>query len=244
MSSPSPVETRNDGVFGHDEADITMVSYILEAANSGKDVIHVLSDDTDVFILLVYWVYREGLQCMVQMEQWDGTVLDIIATCADLGPKCLQLLGMHALSGCDTTSYPFGRGKISALNTLLAGDFLGLADVLGEVGTTHADLMEAAKPFFAALYHQLPGTSMDSACFTLFAKKKKVPKSWPYLLHLPTFSSTCYVLICRSCCGKQQTTKSHLMSQPILLTLGGTSRTASPFLLLPRVPQLHQNWLM
>ena len=23
----------------------------------------------------------------------------------DLGPKCLQLLGMHALSGCDTTSY-------------------------------------------------------------------------------------------------------------------------------------------
>ena len=137
-------------------------------------MIRVLSDDTDVFILLVYWVYLEGLQCMVQMEQWDGTVLDINATCADLGPKCLQLLGMHALSGCDTT--PFGRGKISALNTLLAGDYLGLADVLGEVGTIYADLMEAAKPFFAALYHQLPGTSMESAHFTLFAKKKKSPK--------------------------------------------------------------------
>ena len=148
------METLNDGVFGHDEADITMVSYVLEAANFGKDVIRVLSDDTDVLILLVYWVYREGLQCKVQMERWDGTVL----------------------SGCDTTSYPFGKGKISALNTLLAGDFLGLADVLGEVGTTHADLMEAAKPFFAALYHQLPGTSMESAHFTLFAKKKKSPK--------------------------------------------------------------------
>ena len=28
------IETRNDGVFGHDEADITMVSYVHEAANS------------------------------------------------------------------------------------------------------------------------------------------------------------------------------------------------------------------
>jgi len=48
------METQQDGVFGHDEADVPMVSYVLEAANSGKDVIGVLSDDTDVFILLVY----------------------------------------------------------------------------------------------------------------------------------------------------------------------------------------------
>ena len=32
------------------------------------------------------------------MERWDGTVLDINATCSELGPQCLQLLGMHALS--------------------------------------------------------------------------------------------------------------------------------------------------
>ncbi len=93
-----------------------------------------------------------------------------------LGPKCLQMLGMHALSGCDTTSYPYGQGKIRALSTLLSGDFSGLADVLGEVGTTQADLMEAAKPFFNALYRQRPGTSMESARFYLFTKKKKSPK--------------------------------------------------------------------
>jgi hypothetical protein len=167
------METQDDGVFGHDEADVTMISYVLEAASSGKRVIRVLSDDTDVFILLVYWVYRMQLQCKVQMERWDGTVLDIKATCADLGQKCLQLLGMHALSGCDTTSYPYGKGKIGALNTLLAGDFPGLADVLGEVGITRTDLMEATKPFFVALYGQPPGTSMESARFILFTKKKK-----------------------------------------------------------------------
>ena len=161
------------------------------------------------------------------MERWDGTVLNNNATCADLGPKCLQLLGMHALSGCDTTSYPYGKGRISALNTLLAHDFPGLADVLGEAGTTHAGLMEAAKPFFAVLYRrQLPGTSMESARFNLFPKKKKSPK---VMALTPTCYSMCCELICKLCCGKQQTTKDHLMSQPTTLTLGGRSGKAFQF---------------
>ncbi len=180
------IDSRDDGVFNHDEADITMVSYILKAASDGKRVIRVLSDDTDIFVLLVYWVYQADLEllCKVQMERWDGTVLNINATCANLGPKCLQLLGMHALSGCDTTSYPYGKRKITALNTLLAHDFPGLADVLGEVGTTHANVMEAAKPFFSALYRQLPGTLMESARFKLFTKKKS-----PKVMALPPTSA-------------------------------------------------------
>ncbi len=139
------MDTLDNGVFGHEEADITMIYYVLEAAYDGKGMIRVLSDDTDVFIRLVYWVYREELQCKVQMEWWDATVLDINATCTDLGSKCLQLLGMHALRGCDIKSYPYGHCKISALNILRARDFSGLANVLGEVRTPLTDLMEAAK---------------------------------------------------------------------------------------------------
>ena len=100
------MESHNDGEYEHDEADGTIVSYVLDAANSGQNTIRILCDDTDVFVLLVYWVYWAKLQCKVQMERWDGTILNINATCATLGPKSLQLLGMHALSGCDTTSYP------------------------------------------------------------------------------------------------------------------------------------------
>ena len=84
---------------------MTMVTFLMEAAKSSQSVTRILSDDTDVFVLLVYWVNPTDLQCKVQIERWDGSVLDINATCADLGQKCLQLLGMHALSGCDTTSY-------------------------------------------------------------------------------------------------------------------------------------------
>jgi hypothetical protein len=43
---------------------------------------------------------------------------------------------IRALSGCDTTSYPYGKGKIS------------VADVLDEVGSTPVDLREAAKHVF------------------------------------------------------------------------------------------------
>ena len=66
-------------------------SFLLEAAKSGQNVICILRDDTDVFVLLAYSVNRADVQCKVQMEPWDGSVLDINANCADLGKKCLQL---------------------------------------------------------------------------------------------------------------------------------------------------------
>ena len=138
-------------------------------------MIQVVSDDTDVFILLVHWIYKASILSKVQIEWWDGMILDMNATCANLGPKCLQLLGMHALSGCDTTSYPYGKGKIRAPNTLLSGEFPGLADI-GEISMTVAGLFRAALPFFTAFYQQLPGTSMESAHYNLFAKRKNPPK--------------------------------------------------------------------
>ncbi len=77
---------------------MTIVSNVLDATRHGKSIVQIVSDDTDVFLLLVYWVYKASIQSKIRMERWDGMILDINATCANLGPK-LQLLGMHALSG-------------------------------------------------------------------------------------------------------------------------------------------------
>ena len=65
---------------------------------------------------MVFWTWRYGSQdkLVVQVEKWNGVVLDIDATCASLGQAlCSQLLGAHALSGCDTVLFSFGKGKIS-----------------------------------------------------------------------------------------------------------------------------------
>ena len=115
------VESRDDGGFAHDEAEVTIIAYLLQAAELSKKVIRILSDNTDVFVLMVFWVWKmqQHSRCCVQMECWNGVVIDINATCMQLGSKCLQLLGMHALSGCDTVSYPFNKGKVSTLNLSL-----------------------------------------------------------------------------------------------------------------------------
>ena len=57
MGDNVTMETRDDGAFSHDKADVTMVSYVIQAASHGKSVNCALSGDTDVFVLLVYWVH-------------------------------------------------------------------------------------------------------------------------------------------------------------------------------------------
>ena len=115
-------------------------------------------------------------KCHMQMERWDGTVLDINQTCTKLGSKCLQLLGMHALTGCDTTSFPFNKGKVSALSVLEAGDFPGLFNVLGEEDAMRWDLLDVGLSFFCALFGQKPGTPMEDARYNLYTKTKARPR--------------------------------------------------------------------
>ena len=96
------IDSRDNSGCKHDEADVTMIAYLLQAAESGKSVIRILTGDTDAFVLLIYWVWKRQLHSAVQMERWNGVVIDINATCLLLGSKCLQLPGMHAISDCDT----------------------------------------------------------------------------------------------------------------------------------------------
>ena len=66
----------------------------------------------------------------------------------------------HAISGCDTVSYPFNKGKISALNILKAGQFTALYEVLGDENATDAELMETGRRFFTVVYGQPEGTTI------------------------------------------------------------------------------------
>ena len=56
------------------------------------------------------------MQCKVQMERLDGSVLDTSTTCDDLGQKCLQLPGMLTLRHFEINSFPNGKGNVTALN--------------------------------------------------------------------------------------------------------------------------------
>lgn len=64
------MEIPSNSVFTHDETDITMISCLLMATESGTQVICIISGDTDLFIMLVYWVYQHKIQATTQMEQF------------------------------------------------------------------------------------------------------------------------------------------------------------------------------
>ncbi len=48
------MDSYNDCAFDHDEADLTIISYVLDATRHVKSIVQIVSDDTDVFLLLVY----------------------------------------------------------------------------------------------------------------------------------------------------------------------------------------------
>ena len=85
------------------------------------------------------------------------------STCDQLGPKCLQILGMHNLTGSDTISYLYGKGKVSALKTTRAG--------VDSPPMQPMPPMEAGQAFFCALYGQQHGTTMSEARYRMHTRK-------------------------------------------------------------------------
>ena len=115
------------------------------------------------------------IDAKIQMEKWDGEILDVNQTVKHLGQrKCGQLLGAHALSGCDTVSYPFGKGKQSILK-LLENDIPGLDNVLGEPEATQPQLKATVDAFFLLLYGQKSCATVNNARARLYLSRKKPP---------------------------------------------------------------------
>ena len=66
------VESRDDGVFLHDEADVTIINYLFQAVDDGRQVVRILTDDSDIFVLLVFWTWRYGLQDKSWSFRWKS----------------------------------------------------------------------------------------------------------------------------------------------------------------------------
>ena len=65
---------------------------------------------------------------------------------------------------------------------MTSGNYLGVT-TLGDVDTNHTELMNTAMPFFVSLYGQPPGTSMESARYNIFTKKKNPKVMVPQLFY-------------------------------------------------------------
>ena len=86
---PVPIVLRNGKISkrdalhnAHEEADVIIVNQIVYLTDQGARNILVVCDDTDVFILLIYFCCGKDLSCGVIMESPipGRTVVDITAT--------------------------------------------------------------------------------------------------------------------------------------------------------------------
>ena len=101
---------------------------------------------------------------------------------------------MHALSGCDTVSYPYGKGKKSALKELMNTDIDGLQDALGEPDISQGQLKATAGAFFLALYGKKKTDSLNTARYKMYMSRKRPPP----LKKLPPTDNNLHLYVLRA----------------------------------------------
>ena len=95
-----------------------IVQHIInEVTKNSNTKVQVLCDETDVFVLLVYfyWSLKISSQVILVGTHKDRSLIDIQKTVHQHKQIIHSLIPAHALSGCDTVAYLCGIGKDTAL---------------------------------------------------------------------------------------------------------------------------------
>eukprot|EP00794_Sanderia_malayensis_P016276 gene16276-biopygen13830 len=135
----------------HEEADTRLV---LHASLADTDTV-VVSKDTDVLILLVWAFSKLDITRKWLLKYDNDKFVDIGGICDAIGPDmCNVLPAIHALSGCDTTSYFFKVGKVKVLKKLLnAPEKCRLLEGLGKATTIQVSELEKVKEFIRTVFY-------------------------------------------------------------------------------------------
>ena len=99
----------------HEEADVIIPHQVEYLESLGCCSIKVISDDTDVFVLLVHYYAEKNFTSTMEPASQGHSSANIGSTVAKHRSIAPQLLSAHALSGCDTVASYFGIGKIKVV---------------------------------------------------------------------------------------------------------------------------------
>ena len=186
-----------------EEADARLMPHTLDAAKRNHDRVIVLSSDTDVLVLLLYYwniFNRNGLkELWVRAGVGDTTRYLPVHTLADkIGSLCSVLPAVHALTGCDTTS-KFG--------TKPAGLKVNPSKYLMEFAksSSHINIevlyVQAEEYLIQVLKNGSSAKSMDELRYSLYHQSKNMtvdqlpPTSYSTLGHIKRAYYTCHVLL-------------------------------------------------
>ena len=108
---------RPDMLTTHEEADTIIIRQVSQVR---EGTVLVVADDTDVFLLLLFFCNTGDISSTVLMTSpVEGrSFLDIKASVQTYSQIIPDLLAAHALTGCDTVASPHSIGKMTALKVL------------------------------------------------------------------------------------------------------------------------------
>ena len=162
----------------HADADLLIVKTVLECGQSSNTV--VIGDDTDLLVLLCYHnnvqspfsVYRY-LKSDSKKDSNKFRIWNIKCTQENIGIDiCRNILVLHAILGCDTTSRILGLGKGMVLKKMASdNNFTTIIEVFNKLpsAVTKQDIIRAGEEAIIDMYTG-KGT-LNSLRYQTFCKK-------------------------------------------------------------------------
>lgn len=150
-------------IQAQEDADTTIVSVAVTIAASRKSV-RVVADDTDVLVMLVHHFKQEGadIYMMSDSEARKGHSVPIRDIQRSIGDEATrQLLVIHAISGCDTTSALFGVGETSCYKKLTSSSSV-TATLTNTIMKPDSGQDDVGKTGMQLLVHMYGGKNGDS----------------------------------------------------------------------------------
>ena len=134
------------------DADKVIVSTTLEQAEMNYQSVVTVADDTDVAMMLLYhWQERHGEVIFFQEKENKRWKMNDL--CRECDSFREHILLVHAFTGCDTTSAPFGKGRSSFLTLLKKNEAMQMvSDTMNDVWTGQEEVGTTAIKAFQIIY--------------------------------------------------------------------------------------------
>ena len=162
----------------HKEADTRMLFHASHAAKQGFKTVAIRSSDTDVAVLACGFSHRIPATALFHTGSKHRVRyinMTKMGQCLE-SPVCSALIGLHAFTGCDTTSAFSGRGKKSGYNIVTKDSALKqrAIDVVGLWGQDFflaSAVCQELEAFTCWLYEKFQATSIDEVRYQLFSSR-------------------------------------------------------------------------
>ncbi len=187
--NPCPIEIRMEERRSwydlgnqQEEADTIIVQQVLGCAGEAHQI-PVVSDETDVFVLLLHHYHQAGLDVPLIIIPQGRAIVDIKTTLSKHSQIVGNLWPAHAILGCDTVASYYGLGKGSVIKVLKAGYELS---AIGNIDAPFQQVLDQGTAFISACYGIKESMDMSQTRLLVWGKKNgKGHMSSPKLAALP-----------------------------------------------------------